>query len=643
MKIKKELLLPGFALFFMFAMFGCDPSTSSRPDLVISDLSLDGNNRLVVSIKNEGYGPVVADTGTLSIAIDGKAIGSYSLANLSDKSYKNLNGTTTISTNFKLSGSNRRVSAFIDAGNVIAETNEFQNVKSITFNPPAKNGPDFTISQLARTPAGQLRITVRNVGNAASSPNFPVKIRVIINETVAADLSPNLPSLAPNASTVISPSPAIAIAGLKSVRALLNTAHFNDEIDNTNGILEKWLGGNPSLVPYQNLLAIPKIANSIVWQDASGNHSYNSWTPGQKASLNAAILSIENNENPSLSTPPNLLAGDRISIGDAWTIFLAHIAQSLWVDVHNKVSWKLDSYSASNLALLLDNRHLTSYSAAHNAYRFDVSNLGRLTAWNPRICYDFLDNLRLINSSAQTTLYKVSDWMRGHLIHISGGADLVAQYGYAGPPPADKVLYPLEGKRHITAGCWGTTGLYNALLRSINIPVESGRMNLGGGNHSRPIFTTLDKSLPHGDDLYTRTLLPSGVPIPSSKLFYSLAQMNSKFIHPVPDCVGGNCNTVGEQAAFNRGKDHKKLAYDLRGDGILESYAKHGAAYMDDYFKGEFRGGVVDIAAKPFFEAAERATMISEIEKRLKEIGGGDLEAGKTIILARTARWSANN
>lgn len=632
------------SLFLTFLSFcACDPSTTTKPDLIISDLSLDADNRLIVAIKNEGYGPVVRDTGTLAIAIDGKSIGGYSLANLSDKSYKNLNGTTTIPTNFKLAGSNRRVSAFIDASSAIAESNEFQNIRCITFNPPVKNGPDFIVSQLFLS-GNNLRIRIKNIGNAASPANFASRIRVIVNNSTVTDLTPNLPSLAPNGSTVIAPSPAIPIVGTQQVRVLFNTNHFADEIDNTNGVLEKWLGGSPSLAAYQALLAIPKIAENMIWVDGTGTKNYNAWSAAQKADLNTAILALENGENPSLSVPPTLLPGNRnISQADAWTIYLAHIAHSLWVDVHNKVSWKLNSYSRTHLALLLDSRRLTRANAAGTAYAFEWRNLGNLTAWNPGICYDFLANHGMIKSSPQATLYKLTDWMRGYLVHISGGADYADLYGYAGPPPADKVLYPLEGKKHITAGCWGTTGLYNAVLRSVNIPVESSTMDLDGGNHSRPIFPTLNKSMPHGDDPYSRTSLPSGVPIPTAKIFYSLAEMNSKFSAPTPDCVAGTCNTVGEQAGYNLGKDKIKLVYDLRGDGILNVYASRGANYMDEYLQGPFRGGSVRPYVKPYFEAAERATMIAEIENRLTQLGGGDIEAGKAIVVARVARWHANH
>jgi hypothetical protein len=631
-----------FLLFLTLMWLGCDPSKSSKPDLAITDLSLNADNFLTVTFRNEGYGPVTKDTGSIQMYVDGWPISGYSLANLANKDYKNVNGSTTITTGIRIGGSNRRIAAVIDPGNVISETNEFQNQVSKTITPPTKNGPDFTISNLSLNASNQLRITVRNIGNQASASNFPVRIRVISDNSVVADLSPNLPAIGVNANMVLSPSPSIPVNSLQSIRVLLNTNGNMDELDGTNNVMEKWLGGNVNYAPYQALLGINKIANSIKWENAGGVRNYRSWTPAEKNDLQNAVITLENKGNPTISAPPALFPGDDISPADAWQIYLAHVAQCLWVDVHNKVSWDLDSYSNVNLELLLDGRKLIRYISSTNRYGFEVGNLGRVTPWNPKVAYEFMSNFGIIQSSPTQTLYKLTDWMRAHLVHISSDDDLVVQYGYAGPPPVDKVLYALEGKEHITAGCWGTTGLYNAMLRTVNIPVESGTLNLGGGTHSRPIFPSLDKSMPHGDDPYTRPLLPSGVPIPTAEIFYSLAEMNSKFIAPTLDCVGSNCNTVGEQASYNHGKDHIELAVALKGDHILYTYATKGAAYMDDYLSGPSMGGSVHLYVKPYFEPAERADMITQIENRLTDLGDGDIEAGKDIVEQRVLRWQNN-
>jgi hypothetical protein len=268
--------------------------------------------------------------------------------------------------------------------------------------------------------------------------------------------------------------------------------------------------------------------------------------------------------------------------------------------------------------------------------------MGNLTAWNPRICYEFLVNLRMIKSSQLETIDALTDWMRGHLIHLAADENYTQQFGYAGPPPADKVLYPLEGRLHKTAGCWGTSGLYGAVLRSVNIPVERADINLMNQTHCRPVFPSVDKGMPHGDDPYTAILVPSGAVISSSELFYSLSQMAARFVNPTVDCVGSTCNTPGEQADYNSGKDQWQLAYDTMADYILYEYAQYGPGYLNDSLRGPRMGGGVHEFVKPYFSNAERAIMVAAVGIKIREIGRGDIEAGKRKVIDRWNRFGQN-
>jgi hypothetical protein len=216
-------------------------------------------------------------------------------------------------------------------------------------------------------------------------------------------------------------------------------------------------------------------------------------------------------------------------------------------------------------------------------------------------------------------------------------------FGYEGLPPVDKVLYPLKGKLHKTAGCWGTSGLYGAVLRSINIPVKHQTIHLLNDLvHSRPEFPSVDRSIPHGDDPYTATLIPSGAVIPSSKMFYTLSEMATKFINPAVDCVGNQCNTIGDQASYNSSKDQWQLAYEYMADYILYEYAQYGAGYLNDSLRGPRIGGGIHELVKPYFTDAERATMVTVVENKVREIGGGNLDTGKSKVLARFNRFLEN-
>jgi len=404
-------------------------------------------------------------------------------------------------------------------------------------------------------------------------------------------------------------------------------------------------GDKETLLRYSNLLSLPKIKNNIIWQGSR----YTSWAVDQKEDLNNAILALERGERWGLLKPPTSLGRDYpyISAADAWKIYIAHVAQTLWVEVHGVVSWHLTDFPDNQLVYLLDSRKLMKHSRFidGSGYWFTI---GKIMPWNPRICYKFLSSKKMIKSSQLETIYALTKWMRHHLIHISASDDYKEQYGYSGPPPVDKILYPLKGKRHKTAGCWGTTGLYAAVLRSVNIPVESATIKFSGPGgrsiiHSRPVFPSVDRSMPHADDVYSRVFIPSGAVIPVSKLFYTLDQMDKKFINPKVDCFRGKCNTIAEQASYNTAKAERQLACDYMADYILYKYSAYGADYLNDSLRGA-RGWNEPVReyVKPYFTRAERAAMVKAVEKRIKEIGRGNLEAGKKKVKARYNRFFRN-
>lgn len=644
----KRIIMVFLCFFFIFILVGCIP----KSDLIPKSIFLDSDNVLNVTFKNEGEGKVPANKGNLAIYIDGRSVGGYSFSNLADQSFRQPDGSLTIRTNFRSGGSNRRIAVFVDSQNEISESNEFQNTLSRTITPPDKNEPDFIVNDLSLGPGNSLRIVVKNIGSAASPDALQVRIRVIVNETVVADLTPSLPSLtADGGMTMITPSPSITVSPNSKVRVLLNTNQLFDELDNTNNIRQEILPDGPSLAPYAALLSTPKLRRNIVWQGAGGTppyliKDYASWTFDQKAGLNNRILSLEKGGPQIPSAPPSLLNGGYFSADDAWQIFLAHVAQSLWIEVHNAVPWHLVDFTDEQLAYLLDSRRLLSYSGpANNRYKFVSMLMGNITSWNPRISCEFLSNMKIIKPTQSATIYALTNWMRGHLIHIFVSEDYNVQFGYPGPPPADKVLYPLEGKLHKTAGCWGTTGLYAAVLRSVNIPVQSANIIFHTGSpHSRPVFPSIDRSIPHGDDPYTATLSPSGAVIPSSDLFYTLAEIDAKFLNPSLDCVGSECNSVGEQATYNKAKDHWQLAFDYMADYILYQYSKYGAAYLNDSLRGiryGYGSSVVEFA-KPLFTTTERAAMVTAVENKVRQIGGGNLEQGRAKVIERRERFLSN-
>lgn len=638
-----QLIFPVLSLLIVL-LFPVLSFPASLPDLTIDEITLDSNNFLVVKFSNLGDTTVPAGKGSLMIYIDGKGLGGYAFNNLADQSFRNPGGSISIRTNFRLSGTNRRIGVMIDPQNEIPEENEFQNTLTRTLTPPVLQGPDITIKNIAIGSGNKLYFTLTNIGNKDTVSGLELKVRVIVNEVVKSDFVYKPPVLKAGGANFdnVFVKPSLVINMTSKVRILVNTYNALDELDSTNNMLERVLP-SVSISKYNSLLTNPKIKAVMVWQDSSGSHAYDSWTAAMKNDLNNYLKIYEEGLHLLYSEPPSLSDGNYMSPTDARKIYIAHVAQSLWVDVNNKVTWKLKNFSPDQLSYLLDSRKLLLYSPSKNKHVFDSGLMGNVTDWNPRISYEFLSTLGMIKTTQSNTVYKLTDWMRAHLIHISGSDTYLDLYGYAGPPLVDKIAYPLSGKKHITAGCWGTSGLYAALLRSVNIPVKHGRSLLNGGNHSRPEFISIDSNLIHGDDPYNVQLLPSGSAPPSSELFLTNAEISSWIDSPALDCKPdmSKCNTTGEQASYNSSRERLLIGKAYLPDYFLQ-LACTDKPYLQESLIGNHVGGELKTYIKPFLTPIEQQDFLNAVDNKLKSIGGGDWNKGCEIAKKRWAQFGVN-
>lgn len=619
----------------------------ARPDLVPKGLYFDSNRILHVGLANEGAAAVPSGIGEISVFADGRLLSRIALSAIADQSFRTPGRRIDFATDLRIGRSYRRIMVVVDPQDEIAESNEVQNTISRTLTPPTVTGPDLAVRDLQLGAGNTLRIGVQNLGTVSTPPNMPVRLRIFHNGTQVVDAIQTVPALAPGPPVFV-PVPAVTVSARARIKVIALPQASSADIDISNNYRVETLPDGPSLLPYRTLLAVPKIRHNILWHGFEHNgqfseKTYDQWTAAQKTDLDQAILLLEREGRHALTLPPALVSASSFALQDAWKIYLAHVAHCLWTEVHRIVSWRLANFRDDDLKLLLDSRTLMAVqNTTPNTYRFDTNLLGNVTAWNPRISYQFLSNLDMIKPTQAATIFAVTDWMRAHLIHIGGGTVYADQYGYAGPPPADRVLYPLEGKRHITAGCWGTTGLYAALLRSVNIPVKSSKIQLNGGRHSNPEFPTAGLALVHGDDPYTMQLDMSGNIIPSADLFYSLAELSDRFINPPIDCDGSRCNSVDVQASYNQEKDQWRLAHDYLADYPLYIYARNGAAALN----ARLDGPDPDLAGydyvQPLFQPAERQVIIDDVANKLTQIGNGDLAAGGAIVIERWRRFADN-
>ncbi len=623
-----------------------------KADLVPKQIQFDSDHMLTVIFKNQGEAPVPDDRGDLKIFIDGFLSREYRLSDLPDQSFRPSGGETTLTTDIRISGPHRRVAVVLDSLNQIKESNEFQNTMTRTFD-VTKNRPDLIVSDAYQV-NNRLNIVVANIGVSNWASASPVRIKVFVNGNNAADFEYLLPTLFPHQVTIVVPNPPIQVEPSSKVKVVLSTSDSRDEADNINNELrERLLSDDLILQPYRELLENAKIRDNIIWENRSGVRNYSLWSVREKNELNNAVLRLEKMQTQYPDTVPTLLPHDTvlefdpISEADAWHVFISHIAQSLWVEVHHAVSWRLADYDNEQIAYLLDGRKLLTYVRDAEQHGFTIGNIGNISAWNPRISYEFLSNLNMIKADPMHTIYSLTNWMRGHLGHMGDSETNIEQFNYEGPPPADRILYPRNRKGHRVRGCWCTTGLFSAVLRGINIPVKPDNTLFDGDIHSRPSFPSVSVSMPHGDDPYGGYLRPSGSVVPSGLLFYTFGQMEEKFINPVLDCIasGTVCNTKGQQISYNASKAKLQLAYKYKTDHLLWLYAVYGRDYLSNALRADVNpdGTVYREYVKPYFTETERAEMVGGVELEIRTIGNGDLEAGKAKIVAREEQFRADS
>jgi len=310
---------------------------------------------------------------------------------------------------------------------------------------------------------------------------------------------------------------------------------------------------------YLRLLNRTALQNRMVFESADGAQNYLDWPESQVVMLKEFLDLRDQNLPFPIAGPPSVDMLGYMTHCDALKIYLAHVAQSLWADASRAVPWRLSSANATTLSHLFDSRLLLEFSAARG-HRFNFFVMGAVTHWDPVQSYNFLVDEAILAGSQWQTIRNLAAWCREHLVHITGfeydhnGGPFGSQmeqweyiFGYSGLPLVDKMLFPLPGRRHVTHGCWGTSGFLAALLRTVNVPVRHGRSNFSGRHHSRPEFFTVAKSLAHGDDPYNGWVRLGHNNVPIGDIFWDHADLVAQVDSPAP--LPGK--TVPETASWN--------------------------------------------------------------------------------------------
>ena len=296
------------------------------------------------------------------------------------------------------------------------------------------------------------------------------------------------------------------------------------------------------------------------------------WTASQQADLNQAYLNAcawfsqgapqvaMTPGGPGLTDQPvnNYPAVDNdttstivwVSPAYMWSLYTAHVGFSLMLEISRQVPWSVTGYSADALKWLFDSATMGWYLQNGNYALGTYPNAGlpalrtdnrpRTTFADPMWTYPWLQQALLLGATRQATIGNVLEWMRYNLVHFYGTAEDPdedfgtdnAVWQYRGYSPLSRIIggtidtrYPTYGTLHWTAGCHGSTGFLNALLRVVNIPVQP----IWACGHEMANFMSEDLYLDHGDDPYNAVVRASDPALSILLLLINSATYQSRF------------------------------------------------------------------------------------------------------------------
>jgi hypothetical protein len=372
--------------------------------------------------------------------------------------------------------------------------------------------------------------------------------------------------------------------------------------------VEQWLNAHHS------------VRQSVIWATPIVIEAYTTWPQSRKDDLQTAFDKAWNFDSVHLTDPPpNILHPDdheapttALSHEDALWLYLATVAQSLAVEIGNRVPWSLTGYSSENLEILLDSRQYYTWGLLAGGYEIQDLQGGYVVPASPNRMHQFLKDKDLIGEHRRGTIGRTLQWCHDKMTH-NFGAHTTKVYEhvwqYRGEAPVRRIMagtkddaHPAYGVRHWTAGCHGTAGFLRAVLRTVNIPVVHDHQ----AGHALPYFSADDAHLSHGDDPYNGYTFADPP--------YSMAEL--LIDHSTFDAWFGP--GVSEDAREKHvGKRVQQLAIDHLPAPMLQDYCTDkaaGASHADGAVK----------ANMPAYTVAELEShhLWSRLEAKVASLGG---------------------
>ncbi|MBU2638776.1 MAG: hypothetical protein KJ955_07420 [Nanoarchaeota archaeon] len=319
---------------------------------------------------------------------------------------------------------------------------------------------------------------------------------------------------------------------------------------------------------------------------------------------------------------------------EALSMWIPHLAVSLYTEVNELVPWSIVAYTNEQKAFLLDSRYFINYwdLPTGPAYTFFLNwenggGLSGITDWNAFYSFEFLRSNDMARATQEESIYAFTQWIREGIFHEMAANAYINHmaYGYNGSYPVDKILNPPEGMKSWTQGCSGTSSLYSAVLKTINIPVS---INMTIGGHRGPLFLTAGLALMHGDDPYGLSNRRGLQEVPVNEIFMTIAEFNA-MNNAEPEPYYGYTPNRAEMALYLNSRRiylnaYERMAYALlskrAGDVIAYAPANITTSTLEHWWGYE--------SWRPIFEADERRVMFENMDAEITRIGEGDYRQG---------------
>jgi hypothetical protein len=378
----------------------------------------------------------------------------------------------------------------------------------------------------------------------------------------------------------------------------------------------------------------PAVANAIVWETERGPIPWAQWDDGRRRSLEEAFLAesaaLQGRGDPNgfpLQDPPtNILAWSHgqtvLSPVEAWRLYVAHVGHSLALEMQRAVPWSIANDSPPSLEALLDGRSMFVWNREFSGYQVEWEHSGWVVPAPPAVELGFLMRERLLGQTRLATIEAMVGWSF-RLHHMRGNFDIdnaeqIWQYrGYA---PVSRVLAGVGPQQdHITAGCWGTTGLFIAVLRAANIPVRL--VNVQGAqiagrapcSHAQPYFVSEGRYLSHGDDPYSQHITSLGVgALHPGRLLIDEATWKAWYGQGVDRTA--MCANIGRQAL--------EVALEEMPPYVLDAYCEDERRHNDRRSGKVARAFATDMPGTAFpHERLERARLWERLAEKARHTG----------------------